>query len=106
MSSKLLLVFITLALFSIGQSQAGWVVLNPVQVASLSSATQFQFALNLCKDRLATTNKTFDFLYFVRTGPNSIVEYNLNDTDGNCHVCRTQKRLANPPIAISYYHIV
>ena len=68
-------------------------LVNPNDVSILMNQPLFRKGLGLCKDRVAQEEKTYSFLFFVRLSTvGGYTEYNLNDTEGNCHVCVTQRQ--------------
>lgn len=56
---------------------------------------------------MAASNKVYLFLFFVRvSSTGGYTEYNMNDTEGNCNVCVTQKQVPSGQISITNYTVI
>ena len=104
MFSKLLLALLVLAFATLAQCQGGWMLVTPNDVSILMTQPLFRKGLDLCKDRVTQEGKTYSFLFFVRLSTiGGYTEYNLNDTEGNCHVCATQRQNVSAQVVITNY---
>lgn len=83
MANKLMVACVLLAVIVLGQSQ--WTGVSTSTWQSLVNEIYFKTGLGLCKDRMTEAGYTFKSIYVIRLGPG--VEYTLNDTLNNVHVC-------------------
>lgn len=99
MTVKLLASCVILCLVALCNSQ--WTPLSPKDVAAFQNEFYFKAGLAICKSKIAETGHTFKSIYVIRIGPG--VEYTLNDTDNNVHLCTCLRVAAPIFMNMTYY---
>lgn len=99
MSSKLFVLAFLLGIVALSQCQ--WTTISPSDWPRLVNDVYFKAGFTLCKNKIVDAGKVFKQIYVIRLGPG--IEYTLNDTENNVHLCSCVRVPAPTFMNVSYY---